>query len=204
MSVCSLSAMTDCPAPAPTGGAVIDEGNNFISLRWEEVPGANSYEITTINLTDGNSVSTNIINMIEHEETNLESGKEYQFEIRASYCWGGPYGLPLVLRAATTIIIVDVILQLECEGDDLEPVYSGTVSAGDDTSIEITPEDEGCYLIEVSSINLDPNVGLSMVISANDFGGLTLNSPAMEAPAGVYGIVMCTTGLLLIYFFKKL
>ncbi len=31
-----------------------------------------------------------------------------------------------------------------------------------------------------------------------------LNNPAMATSAGVYGIVMCTTGLILIYFFRKL
>lgn len=31
-----------------------------------------------------------------------------------------------------------------------------------------------------------------------------LNNPLMAAPAGVYGIVMCTTGALLIYYFRKL
>ncbi len=31
-----------------------------------------------------------------------------------------------------------------------------------------------------------------------------LNNPEMATSAGVYGIVMCTTGLILIYFFRKL
>ncbi len=31
-----------------------------------------------------------------------------------------------------------------------------------------------------------------------------LNSPQMAASAGVYGIVMCTTGMILIYFFRKM
>lgn len=31
-----------------------------------------------------------------------------------------------------------------------------------------------------------------------------LNNPLMAAPAGVYGIVMCSTGAVLIYFFRKM
>lgn len=31
-----------------------------------------------------------------------------------------------------------------------------------------------------------------------------LNNPIMAAPAGVYGIIMCTTGVVLIYFFRKM
>jgi len=42
---------------------------------------------------------------------------------------------------------------------------------------------------------------LGMAIASST---VLLNSPLMAAPAGVYGIVMCTTGVLLIYFFRKI
>jgi hypothetical protein len=168
--------MTNCPAPAPTAGAILEEGDSFISLRWEEVPGAISYEVTTVDLNEGSSVSTNVIDFSEHLESNLEADNDYQFEIRASFCWGGPYGEPLVLRAKTTIIIVDVILQMECEDDGLETIYSGLVSTGDNTNIDISSNDEGCYLIDLSTTNLNPNVDLSLVISNNGAGKLKLSN----------------------------
>ena len=176
LSVLSLSAMTNCPAPAPVEGAILEEGDSFVQLYWEEVPGAMSYEVTTVDLDEGSSVSTNIIDFSEYLESDLEADKDYQFEIRASYCWDGPYGEPLVLRASTTIIIVDVILQMECEDDELETLYSGPVSTGDDTDIDIPLDDEGCYLIEFSTTNLDPNVNLSLVIKNNGGGKLSLGN----------------------------
>lgn len=42
-------------------------------------------------------------------------------------------------------------------------------------------------------------LGMAIATSAT-----LLNSPLMAAPAGVYGIVMCATGGILIYFFRKL
>lgn len=177
LNVFSLSAMINCPAPAPASGAIVNEGETSIELRWEEVPGAMSYEVTTIDLSEsGGTVLTSIIGGNEILQDDLETGKEYQFEIRASYCGGGPYGEdPLVLRAATTIVIVDVILQIDCD-EDPEIIFSGSVSSGDHTNLEIPTDDEGCYLFEFSTQDLDPNVELEMVLTTNQQGGLTLNN----------------------------
>lgn len=175
-SVFSLSAMTNCPAPAPSTGAIVEEGSNFISIRWDEVPGAISYEVTTIDANSGENMASDITEGSQFAQLDLQVDREYLFEIRASYCWGGPYGQPLVLRAKTTIIIVDVILQMECLDDELIPIYSGSLETGDKTNIDISPDDEGCYLINVSSTGLDPNVDLSMIIKANNWGGLTLSN----------------------------
>ena len=41
-------------------------------------------------------------------------------------------------------------------------------------------------------------LGMAIAISPT-----LLNSPAMATSAGVYGIVMCTTGMLLVYFFRN-
>lgn len=42
-------------------------------------------------------------------------------------------------------------------------------------------------------------LGMAIATSAT-----LLNSPLMAAPAGVYGIIMCLTGVTLIYFFRKM
>lgn len=42
-------------------------------------------------------------------------------------------------------------------------------------------------------------LGMAIATSAT-----LLNSPLMAAPAGVYGIIMCITGVTLIYFFRKI
>lgn len=160
LAVCTVGlSQTSCPGPAPSDFGVASQTHTTIELEWEDVLSAQSYEIRTFDANTNTLINVDTIVTNSYLQENLQPGGTYDFELRSSYCLTGPYGTSSTLTSNTNIVVVDIIFQMECL-DDINNGSMEEVEAGSQTTIEISPNDEGCYIMSLN----DPTEPDSLIL----------------------------------------
>ena len=159
-----MQGQSFCQAPAPEVVQVTEAGNSFILLTWEPVPEAVKYRISTIRAADEQLIGISETSQSQFIKQDLEAGEEYIFHVSASYCDEGDYGPPAAMAGQTSIVIVDVILQYDCDtpAESLTAARRGEeeniVGPGDKSVLTLDPNEPGCYIIRGLTLDTDPIV----------------------------------------------
>ncbi|MCB0638072.1 MAG: fibronectin type III domain-containing protein [Lewinella sp.] len=158
-----LLAQSPCAAPAPAALTIVEEGNDYISIAWTPVAGASSYLVTTTLFPSGELVNTTVTGATEFIESDLEPGETYEFSVQASYCWGGPFGNPIFAKGRTTIIIHDIVLELNCTN----PTYNSNHDPG--TPLEVGLQNPGDALkVGITVLNTGSHIDLQLRRNGSD------------------------------------
>ncbi|NUO80569.1 fibronectin type III domain-containing protein, partial [candidate division KSB1 bacterium] len=94
-----------------------------ITVQWQAVSNAVAYQVKVVDLTLGQGVTTFITDQTTATVTGLTPGHWYGIVVQASRCAQGPFGDPVGIKLQSSIIIVDVILQRDCPGDETPSLW---------------------------------------------------------------------------------
>lgn len=177
-----LDAQLDCIAPSPASVMTTEAGNEEITVAWEAVPDALLYQVSVVDESNGNLIAVQQTTATQYTETALTPGGSYAFSVQASYCNASQavFGAPTVLSARTSIIVVDVILQINCNGRG--KTTTTTYSLGDILSFDLPAQGKGCYLLHAETTNTEPPVAFDLLLRDNGNGqlyvGNSINNPS--------------------------
>jgi hypothetical protein len=127
-------AAQSCALPAPGWLVASEITSSRISIEWEPVSGAQWYQITRFDVTNGVLLPTVYTNETEFDSEPHDPGTTIDFEVRATACNKyDPYGPAATGSYTTTIIVVDVVV-MHAPGNP-SPVTN--ISAGDTVSFQL-------------------------------------------------------------------
>lgn len=147
LAVCPLFAQDDAPCelPPPEEVFVIEESEHYIDLYWTEVPGATAYDVAVIDSESGN--------VVFHEVTPIPAITITDIYLPsttigiASVCPNGQNGNHGYVESTTTIIVQDIVMQLDgeraprtmkCDAEKVvvdQTLFSGSLNK----SVTVTP-----------------------------------------------------------------
>lgn len=122
----------ECDFPGPSEIWVNETTTTSIEIEWAPVPGVTNYEVTTIEVSTGSVVQSEVVSSTVYEVQQLTPGETYDFQV-TSLCDDGSSGGTTVMRAKTSIIIVDIVMHLECPTTPNNPTHGPFTYLGGNT-----------------------------------------------------------------------
>lgn len=135
----SLHAQAECALAGPSDLQVVFVTPTTAEVDWTEVPGAIGYDVVTVDVSTGTIVSSlyTVDNVILI--AGLQPGRTYDVTV-TTRCEGGGIGGSSLVRLTTNIVVVDVVLELNCNPG--LPTQSGTSPSNSVLTLGMDPGDE--------------------------------------------------------------
>lgn len=134
-----------CTLPPPATLTITQVSSNSLTAAWSAVPGAVAYQVTTWETDSGALIDLSVTSNLSTTINGLNADTEYTIEVRASACPNGPWGEPIVVTKKTSIIIVDIVFQLDCDPGSASPETYGPTH--NPYMLISMPPSEECVLI---------------------------------------------------------
>jgi hypothetical protein len=182
-------AQQNCKAPAPADLHVVEAGHDYITVAWTPVLGADSYRVTTT--PTGSSILTSTTSFTTNPyftQTGLDPGETYTISVQASYCHEGPYGQASSIVAKTSIVIVDIVFQLDVcnDADAVEEEFA----PNDQLVLEIPSNSRACHFLQ-GEVLASSGGPIPFLFAMTNHGGAQLGlsyAPAMTPQFRIGGI----------------
>lgn len=123
-------SISECPAPEPTWLVATDIQPTSIALSWQSSQLLIYFKLDAYDMTAGVGLPTQyVFSNPFYTWTGLTPGHTYKFDVSASYCQEGPFGPPTSLVSTTSIIIIDIVLELSrpCTPNNSVPTGANTI-----------------------------------------------------------------------------